>query len=345
LRAAGLFTALVFAGCFSPDIKDGAYTCIEAEGFLCPEGLSCLRAKPDDKMGTCVAHAPADMAVYDATVTFDFTQQPQMRTCDERVRQGAFSNLTNLGAVNSAGDEHSLALSFDGKQIYFLDGAGVLQTSTLSSDGKSAPAPTPVTLGGTPPATFTGGSFASDGSLWFTGANGNISALYQATKVSATMFTVGAAQFPSASPAAANCLLSDAALTDGDSKKDLYVSWPLAGCSAQPMIAQGQVGKYIGAFVGAVSAQGFHVPSVVAGGQTMLMASIGADSRLWYAERPTLDVTWSGPTELPLGAIGQPSGRDAQGVVNQSCSILYLVSQRAGGKGGLDLWAADIAAQ
>src|SRR5258707_14896925 len=52
------------------------------------------------------------------------------RNCDAKVRAGAFASLTNLGAVNSAADESSLALTPDGTRLYFLAG-GVLSTAAL----------------------------------------------------------------------------------------------------------------------------------------------------------------------------------------------------------------------
>ena len=333
--------ALVGAGGCDSTPPDGAFTCIASEGYVCPAGQSC-----DIASGLCYRHAPEDMAITDATITFDFTAQPLMRTCDQLVQQGAFSNLTNLGAVNSAGDEHSLALSLDGTQIYFLDGSGALQTSKLSADGHHAPAATAVTLTGAP-TTLNGGSLATDGSYWFSGTNAGVTSLFQATKQSVSSFTVGAAQLPMQGPPTnqSSCAFTDPALTDGDSKLDLYVAFPLAGCSQPSMIAQGFVGKTLGTFVGTVAPQGFQAPGVVKGGLTVLMSNTGSGARLYYAQRPSTDVTFTGPTPLPLGAIGAPSGRDVQAVVNQSCSLLYLVAERAGGHGGLDLWAADIAPQ
>jgi hypothetical protein len=48
---------------------------------------------------------------------------------------------------------------------------------------------------------------------------------------------------------------------------------------------------------------------------------------------------------LPYDGLGVPSGRDLQALVSPDCATLYLVADRAGGKGGVDLWAADVAAQ
>ncbi len=329
---------VVMAGCYSPNVLDGAFKCSADQDFVCPEGLSC-----DMPSGLCVHGSVPDMAIYDSSVTFDLTLTPIARDCDQRVRDGAFSNLTNLGAaVNSAGDESGLSLSLDDKQIYFLDGAGALQSATLSADGHSAGAPTAVTLTGAPTTLSGAGSCGTDGSYWFAGANGNASGVYQATKVSITSFNVGTAHLPMAT---ATCLIADVALTDGDSKGDMYVSWPLAGCATGTMVAQGNVDKQLGAFVGVLPVMGYHAPSVVKGGHTMLVSSTGGAGRLSYAQRPSPDVTWTGPTVLPLGGLGDPSGRDVQAIVNQSCTHLYLVASRAGGHGGLDLWAADIAPQ
>ena len=324
---------LIAQACFSPDVKDGAFKCVAAEGFVCPEGLVC-----DQLAGLCVHALPPDLGATDGPAVIDSTA-PGPRTCDQRVQAGAFSNLANLGAVNTAGDERSLALTSDGKRILYVDGTGALMTAALSADGRSAQAPQAVTL--TPAAaTFNGGSFAGDGSLWFSGTVGGTTAVYQGTRTSDTAFAVGSPHNPMAA-----CAFTDVALTDYDAKKDLYLSYPLAGCGKAPMIAQGLVDKLMGAFVGAVAATGFRSPSVVPGHLTLLMASTDPGARLWYANRATDDVTWGGPTRLPLGSIGEPAVADAEGVVDAACSHLYLVANRDGTKGGLDLWVADIAAQ
>jgi len=77
----------------------------------------------------------------------------------------------------------------------------------------------------------------------------------------------------------------------------------------------------------------------------MLLGSTGPAPRLFYAERPSTDALWTGPLNLPLAAVGGAGARDVQAVVSPDCKTLYLSSERPGGKGGLDLWAADIAAQ
>jgi hypothetical protein len=337
LRAAllALSLASLVGGCYAPNPKDKGWTCSAETKGLCPSGLNC-----DFALGLCVKTLNPDMGATDIGSPFDFTLQPTVRSCDERVRQGAFSSPTNLAAVNTGGDERGLAITPNGQRLYFMDGAGNLHTAAITAGNPKATGPSsPVTLTGLV-GTLEGGSFAVDGSYVLAASNGGTTALFTATQSSATAFTVGAAQLPSAT-----CPFTDPAVYDTNpADKQLFVSYPLDGCGGSPMIAQGKQGKQIGAFVGALATRGFRSPSLLPGGVTMLIGSTGASPKLYWAERPSDDREWSGPLQLPLGGIGAPSG-ETQAVVSPDCKTLYFVSTRGGGKGGADLWAADIAAQ
>ena len=92
---------------------------------------------------------------------------------------------------------------------------------------------------------------------------------------------------------------------------------------------------------------GMRVPGLVVADETLL-AAIRSDASLeQLANGATLPGSFSTPHPVPMSAIGDPSGTqgDVEAVVSPDCSTIYLVSDRAGTKGGLDLWAADIAAQ
>jgi hypothetical protein len=54
---------------------------------------------------------------------------------------------------------------------------------------------------------------------------------------------------------------------------------------------------------------------------------------------------WKRPTVIPMAGIGEPSVGDHQAVIASGCTTIYLVATRTGGKGGTDIWVADIAAQ
>jgi hypothetical protein len=338
MKSASLISllALSLAGCYGPHPEDRSFKCSAEAGSICPAGLTC-----DLASGYCVkAAAGIDAGARDLALPFDASlEQPGPRSCDDRVKAGAFSGLTNLTALNTAGDESSIALSSDGKRLYYLE-AGVLKTATLSSP-KTASAPSVVTIANGP-ATYNGGSLATGGKLWFSGTTGTTTLLYEA----ATTDPLNLAAVAHTYPTSTTCPFLDVALTDGDATKDLYVSFPLAGCSEKAMIAQGKVDKKIGAFYGALDTRSVRSPSVLSGGLTLLLAmASGSATRLQYAERPSTDVQWAGPNPVPLSSLGAASTRDLQAIVAPDCRTIYLVAERAGGKGGLDLWAADIAAQ
>lgn len=342
MRRLALVLVLAMASCYSPSPKDGSFTCDADHGFLCPSGLLCDRAA-----NLCVHALSMDLGAPDLISPYDLTPVPIAPTCDTLVQAGAFAHLTNLGAVNGAGDEHSLTVSADNSRIYFLDGAGALQTSALS--GKSAAAPQAVTVSGTGPTipdTFFGGTLASDGKYWFlgassTGPSAGLVSLFTATLNSATDLAVTASH----SPSAMACPLTDPVFAKNDSGSELYVAFPLGGCANGSMIAQGNADKNMGAFIGAVAQKNVAAPTLTPSGNTLLMSTTGTSGRLQFATRASMNDQWHGPSPLPLsqsGSIGVPAQRDVQALVSADCKTLFLVADRAGGHGGLDLWAADI---
>jgi hypothetical protein len=324
----------VTAGCYRPDPADRAFKCDAANNDICPQGLHC-----DVASGFCV-HTPsvADMTYSVMTFNNDASVTPGVRTCGQRVAAGALSAPTNLGAVNGAGDESGLAITNDGSRIYYLSG-GALMTAALTN-ATTAAAPSAVTVSGVD--TVLGLAFAADGSLFVSGVAAGVNQIFKMHLDSATQATMMDAHQP-----AGLCGITDLAFIDGNIATDLYVAYPLAGCTDArgSYVAQGTLDKQLGTFVAALPTPGYRSPYVVSGGLTMLLATTGQSPRLFYAERPDTASLWTGPIELPLGAVGGAGKRDAQAVVSSDCKTLYLSSERTGGKGGLDLWAATIAAQ
>jgi hypothetical protein len=332
--ALGLLAAMVAGACYSPSPQDNAFICTPDQGNICPDGQHC-----DTVTGFCVKHLP-NYDLGPAPRTIDLLAPFVPRTCDERITQGAISNLANLGAVNTAGDESSLSVSSSG-QVYFV-AANSFRTSALAAGGRSAPASTAVTFDTTPAGGVRSGSVDKNGDLWFSAANGANFSLYQATHSSATNFTVGAPQLPTTA-----CAFDNPVFLNGDPTLDMYVTFPLGGCSLGPLVAAGNAAKDIGAFYAVTATRDTRNPSVLPSGTTMLLAlqHQGDKSRLYFMERPDTTTQWDGPYVLPLGTLSVPSGGDYQAVVDSSCSHLYLVADRAGGSGGKDLWVTDIAPQ
>jgi hypothetical protein len=329
-----IVTASLGAGCYRPDPADRAFKCDSANHDLCPQGLHC-----DVASGFCV-HTPsiADMTYSVMNFNNDASVTSGVRTCGQRVAAGALSGLTNLGLVNGAGDESGLAVSNDGSRIYYLSG-GALMTAALTN-ATTAAAPSAVTVSGVD--TVLGLAFASDGSLFVSGVAAGVNQIFKMHLDSPTQATMMDVHLP-----VGQCGITDLAFIDGNVAKDLYVAYPLAGCADArgSYVAQGVLDKQLGTFVAALPTSGYRSPYVVTGGLTMLLATTGQSPRLSYAERPSTDSLWTGPIDLPLGAVGGAGKRDAQAVVSPDCKTLYLSSERSGGKGGLDLWAATIAPQ
>jgi hypothetical protein len=335
LVGAGVVAAAALAvACYNPSIRDGAFQCTQDEGFLCPTGLTC-----DRSTGLCVQHLSTDAGVGDALPRFDFSGPPAPRSCDERVIAGAFSHLTTVHLDANIG--HSLALSPDGAQLYWYDGAGTFTTAAVGSDKKTIGAPAAVALSGAP-TTINGGSFAADGSYWFAGFLSPSWSLYQATRTNATTFTVGAAHLPTS-----GCAFQDPAFgAKVGSTSELYVSAPLgvSGCgtAADDFIAQGTADKQMGAFYGAFPGRGYSSPFVLPGGSTLLAAATqNGTSRLVYTTRASTDVQWASTSALPLGGADTTSPNDLAAVVSPDCSTFYFIGKRPQGTG---IFAADIAA-
>jgi hypothetical protein len=340
-----LVFTLALAGCYTPHPQDGSWKCDADNNYLCPDGLTC------DRSSLLCVHTitPSDGGI-DLSLP-DLASGPTVRSCDDKVAAGAFSNLTNLGAVNGSGDEHALAITPDGARVYFLDGTGALETATLS--GKSAGAPSAVAIGGGP-TTLNGGSFTSDGTYWFSGTMAGATQLWSATKTTPTTLT---AMTP-LRPTATDCAFTDPVFSAGSSANELFIGYPLGGCANGAMIAIGAKDKDKGAFIGAVGVRNLRSPSLLpapdAFARTLLMSTTGTGARLLYSQRSvsmggtgTIPGSFSSPHAIPMDGIGAPGGTqgDVQAVVSPDCSTIYLVSDRSGGHGGLDLWAADIAAQ
>jgi hypothetical protein len=327
---------LLLAGCYHPDPQSGAFRCDQANGYLCPQGLYC-----DTAGGLCVRKIPqSDMGFPDMAFNQDASVTPADRTCGDRVKAGSLSNLTNLGAVNTAGDESGVVVTNDNSRIYYLSGTTVM-TAALTN-AKTAAAPEAVTVTGV--TTVNGLAFAADGSLYMAGSDAVSTQIFKMHLDSATQATLVDSHLP-----AGQCPITALSFVDGDATGDLYVAYPLAGCTMPDgktsYIAQGNLDKQMGTFVAALPTWGYGAPYLVTGGLTMLMASPGAAARLYYAERPSTDALWTGPINLPLTSVGGAGKRDAQATVAGDCKTLYFSSERTNGKGGLDLWAADIAAQ
>ena len=125
---------------------------------------------------------------------------------------------------------------------------------------------------------------------------------------------------------------------------------PLGDCTngiaaLRPDVMMGVVANNFGTFTRAIADTNMGAPFILPGGLTLLMSS--GNSRLMYADRPSVMPIsdWKGPTVISMAGIGEPSVGDHQAVVAGGCRTIYLVATRAGGKGGTDIWAADIAAQ
>jgi hypothetical protein len=324
--------ALALAGCYSPHPVEGGFRCEVDQGLLCPDGLVCDRAS-----GLCVKrHSSEDSGVTAIDFSSDAGLPLATRSCDDRVRAGAFSGLTNLSAANTSQAETSLSLTPDGKRLYFLR-AGALYTAAIdNANPKALSAVSAVTVSGGPDA-LNGGSFAKDGSYWFSGTKAGATRLYSGTLTSPTDLMVSATtHLPQAA-----CPFFDPVFSGNDPAGELYVSYPLTGCGQASYVAEGAADKNLGAFFSALMAPGYRGQSLVPGGLTLLVSS-SVSGRLAYAQRPSTDAQWTGPDPVPLDGLGAPSGADYQEVVNPGCTTLYLVADRAGGQGAADLWAADI---
>jgi hypothetical protein len=323
-----LWVLLLVTGCYSPQPAERGFRCDGTTQFACPPGFTC-----DQSLGLCVTPSQPDLAMRQVLHNFDLSPGEGQRSCADRVVAGAFGAPSALTSLNTSGDETAIALTSDGKRIYYLAG-GALMTAALTAP-KTAGAPMVVTVANGP-APLDGFTLA-DGNLWLSGSRGGKSGLVKALFSDPATAAVDSTPVPEAA-----CAISDPVFLDGSSAKELYVAFPLAGCTDArgSYVAQGLVGKNIGAFVSALTTPGWRAPSLLPGGLTMLVSSTGATPRLSWAQRTSIEAQWSGPYPLDAKALG--STRERQGVVSPDCNTFYFVGQRAGGAGGLDLWAADI---
>jgi hypothetical protein len=320
------------AGCYDPNPVDKGFKCDKSTNYLCPEGLTC-----DFDVGLCVRHPEHhDLGYPDLALDYDASIENPAQACGDKVSMGSLGGMTPLSAVNTAADESALAVTNDGKHIYYLSG-GTLMTADLTSP-KVAAAPTAVTVTGI--NTINGMAFASDGTLYMSGADLNGNQIFKMHLDSATSISLVDKHLP-----LGGCPITDIALTNGDVTSDFYVAYPLAGCDMPEgrtsYIAQGLIDKQMGAFVAALPTSGYRAPFII-GSTTMLLSSTDANPRLFYAFRPDNVANWTGPLNLNLASVGGTGKRDVAAVVSPDCKTVYFVSERSGTKGGLDLWAADV---
>jgi hypothetical protein len=333
LRALALL--LLAAGCYDVNAVDRGWQCTNDNSYLCPAGLVC-----DTQAQLCVKQLPDMSLPNDGHFVIDLLGYKPPTSCDLSVRGGKLSGLTNLATVNTAADEWAIALTPDGSRLYFMSGTKLMTSAIDSTNPKSLAAAQTVTITGAP-TTLLGGGFTSDGTFWLAGNGGSgATTLYAATATGPTAFTASPTVVQSAS-----CPFYDPAFYA--TSDELYVAYPLGGCNTQPFVARGATTKNLGAFYGAFAGAGYRAPSLTPSGLTLLYSSSSAPRQLFFSERATTDATmgdtnWSGPSALPLGGLGAPSGGDWQAAIAPDCKTLYLVADRAGGKGGADLWAADI---
>ena len=329
---AWLASLLLVAGCYDPNPADKGFKCDKSTNYLCPEGLTC-----DFDIGLCVRHPEHhDLGYPDLALDHDASIENPAQSCGDKVSTGALSGMTNLGAVNTAADEGALAVTNDGKHIYYMSGA-TLMTADLTGP-KAVGTPAAVTVTGV--QQINGMAFASDGSLFIAGSDGVTNQIFKMKLDSDTAIELVDKHQP-----IGGCAITDVALTNGDITDDFYVAYPLAGCDMPEgrtsYIAQGNLDKQMGAFVAALPTSGYRAPFII-GTTTMLLSSVGANARLFYAFRPDSTSGWTGPLNMNLTSVGGAGKRDVAAVVSPDCKTVYFVSERAGGKGGLDLWAADV---
>jgi hypothetical protein len=322
-------------GCYRPEPADGAFTCSPDLGGLCPTGLVC------SPQGFCVQSISHDGGASPLDLAGDQASAPHLRSCDERVQAGAFSNLTSLSAANTSADEEHLALdpSSTAPRLLFQRGNNLFAAPISTSDPKSIAAPQPVTLTGGP-ANLHGGSFTTDGKFWFAGSDTAGAGLYAATPSGATSFTVAAPR----QPIAASCPYSDPFFMQGDATFQLYAAFPLAGCGGDSYVVRGALDRNAGAFYSALPESGWAAPSMTGSGLLLIVSSTIGGRHLYAASRTDFQFQFDSTGRIDLSSLGE-SVEDRQAVVSPDCKTIYFSSVRAGGAGGADLYAADIAAE
>jgi len=323
------------SGCYGPSTPDGAFTCTPDLGGACPQGLQCSTG------GICVHALGKDMDGNPLDLAGDQAQPVLARTCDDKILAGAFTGFTALAALNTAADEAHLAfdLKAGAPRLLFQRGNQLFASTISTSSPTTVAAPQAVTL--TPsPAVLSGGNFTSDGHYWFAGSAGATStALFEATPVNATSFTVGAAHAPQGS-----CPFSDPFFMQGDSTFQMYAGYALGGCGGQSYVVRSALDRNVGAFYSALPDSGWGAPSMTPTGLLLIVSSTLGGRHLYASRRDDFQFQFTTASRIPMSAIGE-STEDRQAVVNADCSAIYFSSVRTGGAGGADIYAALIEAQ
>jgi hypothetical protein len=332
-----LWLLLAFtAGCFNPNPKDGAFKCDSANGYLCPTGLRC-----NLQNGLCVHDLVNDMALGSVGGGGDSGASASLPACDVLVRAGHFAN-PKLLAVSTAADDAHVAVSSDGTKLVFAAGA-TPTIATIGSDPHQVSGAQALTVMSAPAGfTFLGGAFGKDGSFWLSGLTTGATTTSQlyATTLAGSTLTIGMAHAPTSH--CAGFPLAEPVFVGFDPTAELIASGPLAGCNRASYVIAGAVDRDFGSFTAAVGAPGFGGPSLTPSGLTLVTSTLGAGATLHFATRGATDTQFNGADLLPQGSALGTGTRDVQLVVHPSCGVAYLVSQRSGGAGGLDLWSLDI---
>lgn len=326
--------ALFAAACYRPEPVDGGFRCSRDLGTSCPGSLVCSAA------GLCVLPSGLDMARAPLDLAGDQATSLAPRNCEERLRQGAFSNLVPLSTANTAADEGHLALDSTGAGRLLFQRAGQLYVAGFaSSDHKTLEAPQLVTL--TPALnSLHGGSFATDGKYWFSGTVAGTTSLYVATPAGGAAFTVGAARAPSTT----GCAYTDPVFVENIATQSMFVGYELAGCGGASYVARGLAERNLGAFYSALVDKGWTTPSLSPSGLSLIVQSSVGTPALYAAQRSDFQFQFTSAVRIPMASIGEPI-EDHQLVVSADCRTAYFASVRTGGVGGVDLYAADIAAE
>jgi hypothetical protein len=110
-----------------------------------------------------------------------------------------------------------------------------------------------------------------------------------------------------------------------------------------PISANGSIGK--GQLVKDLPASFYHA-TLTANGLTMYLQGPGAGKRsaLFRSTRPKVGGAWSKPQELEGLAHSEGERGDLSPALNATGTVLYFVSDRPGGQGGLDIWSIPTSA-
>ncbi len=122
---------------------------------------------------------------------------------------------------------------------------------------------------------------------------------------------------------------------------EMYAAYPLAGCSGPSYAVLGAEGRNIGGFVSALPNSGWQATSLTPTGNGLIVSSVATPRTLSIGQRSGVGFQFNGSQPIPMDAIGA-STEDYQAVVSSDCSTIYFSSVRTGGKGGADIYAAEI---